>query len=488
MVKELSAERLRRTCDPQMLGCATSQEMRPLETIIGQKRAVRSLQFGLGIKELGFNIYVAGVPGTGRTTAVKRFLEDVARDQPVPHDWCYVNNFRDAYRPNALRLPPGRSSELQADMRRLVEGAQREIRRAFESDEYAAKREETIKAFQQQRKELFASTNERAQQEGFVIQATPIGLMTIPLKEGRPLSEEEFMALSQEEREEISQKREKLQAEVEAVIRQVRGLDKSAQEALERLDQEAALYALSHLIEDLEEKYRDFAEVVTYLGEVRDDIVENLSQFRAEPDEQPPSPFPVPGAKKLPFQRYEVNVLVDNSALEGAPVIMELNPIYNNLFGRIEHEAQFGALVTDFTMIREGSLHRANGGYLVLPAEEVLRNLFSWDSLKRALRNRQIAVEEAGERLGFISTKSLRPEPIPLDVKVILIGQPQLYYLLRTYDEDFGSTWIAQRWPGSWSMAPGWWRISRSSLRTLPRSPMSSGRPATMPLRRRHLM
>ncbi|MGB5932029.1 MAG: ATP-binding protein, partial [Anaerolineae bacterium] len=315
--------------------------------------------------------------------------------------------------------------------------AQRELARAFESEEYAVKKEQTVKALQQKREELFADINERARKEGFMIQPSPIGLLTIPLREGKPLSDEEYHALGPDEQREISQKQEELQAELKTAIRQARGLEKSVRDELRKLDQEAALYVLEPLIEDLKEKYQDLPEVVAYLEEARDDILENLSQFRAEPQAEPSLPFPIPGARELPFRKYEVNVLVDNSEFKGAPVVTELNPTYNNLFGRIEKEAQFGALVTDFSMIREGSLHRANGGYLVLPAEEVLRNIFSWDSLKRALRNQEIVIEEAGERLGFITSKSLRPGPIPLDVKVVLIGKPMLYHLLHALDEDF---------------------------------------------------
>lgn len=437
MVDEVSVDRLRRTADPRLLGCDTSAEIKPLEVIIGQERATRSLDFGLGIKELGFNIYVAGLHGTGRTTAVKRFLKEVAKEKTVPEDCCYVNNFREPYRPRALRLPPGRAKDFQALMKGLVEAAQRELARAFESEEYAVKKEQTVKALQRKREELFADINERARKEGFMIQPTPIGLLTIPLREGKPLSDEEYHALGPDEQREISQKQEELQAELKTAIRQARGLEKSVRDELRKLDQEAALYVLEPLIEDLKEKYQDLPEVVAYLEEARDDILENLSQFRAEPQDEPSLPIPIPGGRKLPFREYQVNVLVDNSELEGAPVVTELNPTYNNLFGRIEKEAQFGALITDFTMIREGSLHRANGGYLVLPAEEVLRNIFSWDSLKRALRNKEIAIEEAGERLGFMTSKSLRPEPIPLDVKVVLIGQPMLYHLLHALDEDF---------------------------------------------------
>ncbi len=437
MFKEVPVEELRRICDPRVLGCETTEEMMPLETIIGQERAVRALQFGLGIRQLGFNIYVAGLPGTGRTTAVKRFLEEMAKDKAVPSDWCYVNNFRDPYRPKALRLPPGQARELQRDMRNLVEEARREISTAFESEEYAAKREETIQTFRKQREELFAQMNRRAQEEGFSLQMTPMGLLIIPVREGKPLSDQEFMALSPQAQEEVMGKREKLQAELKTAMRQVKAVEKSANEQLQKLDREVALYAVEHLVNELVEKYGDLPQVVAYLEEVQNDIVENLAQFRGESEAQPSPPIPMPWMRELPFRKYEVNVVVDNSELKGAPVIMELNPTYNNLFGRIEKESQFGALITDFTMIQEGSLYRANGGYLVLPAEEVLRNLFAWDGLKRALRNREIAVEEAGERLGFIATKSLRPEPLPLEVKVVLIGQPMLYHLLYTLDEDF---------------------------------------------------
>ncbi|MFQ5811659.1 MAG: AAA family ATPase [Anaerolineae bacterium] len=437
MAKELPVDKLRRICDPQMLGCETTEEVEPLETIIGQERAVRALEFGLGIQELGFNIYVAGPPGTGKTTAVQRFLEKVARGKAVPPDWCYVNNFRDPYRPNALRLPPGKGREFQKDMKNLVDGARREIPRVFESDEYAAQKEETVQGFQRQRQEFLSQMGEKAKEEGFLLQMSPMGLLIIPVMEGKPLSEEEFQALSLEVREDLLQKREGLQEELKKAMRQMRSLDKKANEALQELDQEVALYAVGHLVNELMEKYRDLPEVVAYLKEVQDDIVENLSQFREGAEAQPTSPLPVPGAGELPFGKYEVNVMVDNSELEGAPVVMEINPTYNNLFGRIEKEAQFGALVTDFTMIREGSLHRANGGYLVLPVDEMMSNLFSWDSLKRALRNKDIAVEEAGERLGFVTTKSLRPEPIPLDAKVVLIGRPTPYRLLYTWDEDF---------------------------------------------------
>lgn len=438
MVRALSADELRKICEPSSLACVSSEEMEPLEAMIGQERAVRSLRFGIGIKDLGFNVYVSGIPGTGKTTAVKRFLLEEAREKAVPEDLCYVNNFRDPDRPKALALPPGKAAEFQRDMKGLVEDGQRQIRKAFESDEYAARREESLKAFSQERDALFSRINARAQEEGFVIQSTPIGLLTLPVVKGRPLNEQELQALPPEALKEISEKRERLQDEIKATLRQVKALEKGADKRIGELDRQVGLFSIGPLIEELSEKYEALPRVVAYLQEVQKDILENLSDFRAEPEApQPVLLAPRPG-KEEAFRKYEVNVLVDNGSLSGKPVIIEMNPTYNQLFGRIEKEPQFGTLVTDFTMITEGSLHRANGGYLVVPAEELLVNLFSWEGLKRALRNREITVEEPGERLGFVTTKGLRPEPIPLDTKVILIGTPLLYYFLYSRDEDFG--------------------------------------------------
>jgi len=410
--------------------------MEPLEGILGQERAVRALKFGLEIKEHGFNIYMAGLPGSGRTTAVKDFLEEMAKGRPVPSDWCYVYNFSDPFVPRAIKLPPGQGKEFQRDMKSFVEEVRSLLPKAFESEDYAAKRETAIKAVEEERKKLLAQLNERAQQEGFVLQSTPIGVLIIPIMKGRAMNDQELMALPQKVRDEIEKKKEKLRSELRSATRQLRGLERKINEKIQKLNREVAIYAIGHLVDGLMEKYKNLADVKTCLEDVRNDILDNLTQFVKEP-KTPPVPFPVPWLKELPFRKYEVNMIVDNSNLQGAPVIMELNPTHQNLFGRIEKEAQFGVLTTDFTMIRGGSLHRANGGYLVLPTEEVLRNIFSYDSLKRALMNKCITIEEPGERMGFVSTKGLRPAPIPLDVKVVLIGNPLLYHQLYLLDMDF---------------------------------------------------
>ncbi len=437
MYEELPVERLRRVCDPSMLPCERTEDIPPLEGIIGQERAVRALKFGLEIKERGFNIYVAGLPGTGKTTAVTSFLEELAKSKPVPSDWCYVNNFQDPYKPKALKLPAGKANQLKHDMKTLIEDARREIPKAFESEDYAARRESVAKRFDARRKERLTQLNENAKKQGFLFQTTPMGILMIPIVDGKPLSDEEFLALSPKTREKIQERREKLEVEVSTVSRQLRDIEKEMKEQLLKLNRDVALYAIGHPISDLMEKYKDLPEVTAYLKEVQEDLVGNLDQFKREPTAQQQFPFPVPWMREAQFRKYEVNVIADNFTLQGAPVIIEPNPTYGNLFGKIEKEAQFGALTTDFTMIIGGSFHKANGGYLVLPVEELLRNLFAYDSMKRAVKNSEITIEEAGERLGFITTKSLDPQAIPLDVKVVLIGNPFTYQLLYAYDPEF---------------------------------------------------
>ena len=437
MIQELPIEKLRRVCEPGILCCESSADLQPLGSIIGQERAVRALKFGLGIKERGFNIYVAGRPGTGRTTAVERFLEEVAKGEPVPSDWCYVNNFHDNSRPDVIQLPAGRGAGLKADMESLVRTATRDILNAFESEEYALQRDATLKTFQQQKQTILEQINEQANQNGFVIQPSAVGLLTIPVRNGKPLSEEDFMALKPAEREEISKRQDQLNTALEAVIRQAKGLDKSAMEALQKLDRQVGLYAIRHPFTDLKDKYAGLEEVLTFLDDVQNDVLDNLTDFKPKTDEQPILPLPGRGGKESPTRKYQVNVLVDNSNQSGAPVVLERNPTYANLFGRIEQEAQFGTLVTDYTLIRRGSLHRANGGYLVLPVEDLLRNPLTWDSLKRALENQEIIIEDIGEKIGLISSRSLRPEPVPLSIKVILIGRLDVYQVLLSYDDNF---------------------------------------------------
>ncbi len=437
MVRELAADEVRRVVDPSKIGCKATDETKPLGTIVGQDRAVRALRFGLENKVKGFNIYVAGAPGTGRTTAVKSFVEELAKLEPVPSDWCYINNFKNEYRPRALKVPSGKGDELKKDLDNLVKEARISIPKTFESRDYADSIENTSKQYEQKRNDLLEKLGERAKARGFLVRITPTGPVFIPLAGDKPITNDQFEALSEEERKQMLAKREQLETEMRETLRAIIDLERAFREEVTKANKQVVLYAIGHLTTDLKKKYKDLPDVITYLDEVQEDMIENYEQFIEKPQAQKGQQMAPPWLQELPFRSYEVNVMTDNSKTKGAPVVIELNPTYANLFGRIEKETVFGALTTDFTMVVSGSLHRANGGYLVIPAEELLRNPLSYDSLKRALKNARIAMEEPMERLGFLTTKTLSPEPIPLDLKVIVIGDPTVYRLLYSYDPDF---------------------------------------------------
>jgi lon-related putative ATP-dependent protease len=438
MINKLPIEKLRKECDPNFMQCESTHELAPLNEIIGQERAVRALKFGLGIKDHGFNMYVAGYPGTGRKTAVKNFVEAQAKIQPVPPDWCYVNNFANPYEPKAIQLPAGKGKEFREDMKNFIENIKNALPKAFESEDYATRREATIQGLENQRKLLIDELSQKAQQEGFVIQSTPIGLLLIPVLDGKPLSEEEMLALPQKTKDKLQEKREKLETEFRNTMRQLIDMERKIHDALNKLNKEVALYAIGNQVISLSEKYRDAPEVTVYLKAVENDILDNLQRFiRRGGESQEQFPFEMPWMKEDPYKKYEVNVVIDNSETKGAPVVMVTNPTYLNLLGRTEKEAQFGALTTDFSMIRAGAIHKANGGYLIVPVEELLRDPFAYDGLKRDLRDENIAIEEPEERYGFLSVKTLKPQPIPLTAKVILIGDPNIYQLLFQLDNDF---------------------------------------------------
>lgn len=440
LINKLPVEKLRNICDVNFMQCESTKGLIPLAEIIGQDRAVRALRFGLGIKNHGFNIYVAGYPGTGRKTAVKAFVEAQAKVQSVPSDWCYVNNFSNQYEPKAIELPPGKGKEFQEDMKNYIENVKNSLPKAFESEDYVTKREATLQELESRRKGVIDRLNAKAQSEGFVIQTTPIGILLVPVLDGKPLTDEELLALPQSMKDKLSEKREKLEKEFSAVMRQLIDMEREIREAIKKLNKEVALYAIGNQVQNLREKYQDNKDISSYLKAVENDILDNLTQFirrGSGGQQQQQLAFPMPWLREEPYKKYNVNIVIDNSETTGAPVIMETNPTYHNLLGRTEKEAQFGALTTDFTMIRAGSIQKANGGYLIIPVEDLLRNLFSYDGLKRDIRDKKMYIEEPEERYGFLSVKSLKPQPIPLSAKVILIGDPYVYQLMFSLDQDF---------------------------------------------------
>lgn len=438
MIPELTHDKVRKKFNESTLDCSTTEELEPLHQIIGQDRAVKALQFGLKMRDGGFNIYVSGQSGTGRKTTVVSFLQEKAKEMPIPPDWCYVNNFKDPNQPNVLKLPAGKGKSFHNDMEKFTEEVKKELQKAFESEDYAQKRTSNVKKFEEEKAKLWQEINHKANEAGFVLQRSPIGIAIIPVINGQPIPDEQFTALPPKIREQIRTRREALQDDFRSAFRQFRDLDRNAEEAIEKFNKEVATYAMDHLLEVLLEKYGDIEEVKEFLGSVKNDILENLATIlTAGQPQQQQLPFLMPSVSADPTNAYKVNLLVDNSELKGAPVITEMSPTQPHLFGIVQKEARFGALLTDYTMIRAGSAHKANGGFLVIPVEDLLMDAIAWDSLKKTVTSRKLTVEDIAQRLGYVATKTLTPEPVPFDAKVILIGSPDLYYALYQYDRDF---------------------------------------------------
>ncbi|MCA9702355.1 MAG: AAA family ATPase [Methanolinea sp.] len=438
MIAPLPPEKMRHALDSSRIDCKSTDQLTPLKEIIGQDRAIKALEFGLNIQEEGFNIYASGMHGTGRTSAVRKYLAQVAAQKPRGNDWIYVNNFKNPYEPNAIKLPPGTGKTFRDELASFIEEARQLIPKVFESEDYATRRDAAIRNLEQQKGELISRLNAVAQEKSFLIQTSPQGLVIIPTRNGEPIPPEEFQAMPEDVQNDYQKRREELSTEMRNTFRQLRELDQKAQEGVERLNRDVALNALGHRVAALKDKYSKIDEIQEYLDSVQNDIIDNLNQFL--PEAQPPqaqAQMQHPLVQELLFRKYQVNVIVDNSGDDGAPVIFEQNPTYLNLIGKVEKEVEYGVVSTDFTMIRPGSIHKANGGYLVIMVEDLFRNPYSWDGLKTALKTGEVVTDEPGERMGFITAKGIKPEPIPLSLKVILVGTPEIYRILYMGDPDF---------------------------------------------------
>jgi lon-related putative ATP-dependent protease len=431
---ELRAEQLRRRLDPERLPFASTAEVEPLRGTIGQPRALEALEYGLDIGTHGFNLFVAGAPGSGRMTTVLDFLRVRAPAKPVPADWVYVHNFSSPDHPRAIALPAGRGAAFGRDMDALLDVLKRELPRAFESEEYEERRREIIGEAASRRSQLEEELKRFAAEREVALETTVTGVVSVPLHDGKPIPREEFAQLPEEERERIARASADVEQQVGRYVRKVHELEQEAAQRVQTLEHDIALFASERPFRELEDSYREQEEVLAHLRAARAELLAHLADFRE--GGQPLLPLGIP-VRPSDQARFRVNVFVDHSGTDGAPVVVEQNPTYYNLAGRIQYRATLGTMATDFREIKPGALHRANGGFLVLEALDVLRHPFAWEALKRALRARESRIENLGEEFSAVPSASLRPEPIPLDVKVILLGSPTLYYLLHQLDEDF---------------------------------------------------
>jgi lon-related putative ATP-dependent protease len=452
-IRELDAATLYHRCKPELLEFETTDDLDPLTEIVGQPRAVEAVQFGTSIKRQGYNIFAFGPPGTGKRSLVRQYLERQAPQEAAPDDWCYVYNFQDSTKPRALQLPTGRGRELRDDMEQLAEEIPRALSSQFESDDYQQRRQGLEQDYDRHKEEAESQIRERAREKGLAAVTTQQGLLWVPADEqGEPLPPEEIEKISPERDEQLRAKAKELQQELPQFIQEASRREREKQRQLKQLNCEVAAEAVEPLIQELREKYGDLPKVSDYLEAVKEDLVNNhqdLLKLGREQEQEQSQPAQqlvqlMGGAgrgtadNEALLRRYRVNLIVEHDPSEGAPLIYEAHPTYPNVIGRVEQRAQMGALVTDFSLIKAGALHKANGGYLILDIERILMQpLAVWDALKRSLQNQEIRIESLGQSMGLMSTVSLEPEPIPLDVKVVLMGRPMQYQLLRRFDPDF---------------------------------------------------
>jgi len=438
---KIKIEKLKRSCELSDFDFSSTEDLEPFEEgIIGQNRAVEAVDFGLNVEKEGYNIFMTGLPGTGKSTFAKKATEDKSKDKEVPPDLCYVYNFEDSEKPQALKLPSGIGKKLKKDMEKLIQELKEEIPAAFEGEEYEEKKNQIMSEYQKKSNKIMEEFEEEIKKDGYTLKNTPQGPMPVPIDEdGNPLEQEDYQKLSEEKKQELRDKNADIKQQMDNKMRQIRKLKTEAQDKLKEVEKKVGLSIVEPIIANLKEKYEGCEEVTGYLDNVKEDIVDNLNKFKDKDDDKKAQlPFAMPQNDNGSFfKRYKINLLVDNSDTEGAPVINETNPTYYNLFGKTEGKSQFGAITTDFTMIKSGAIHKANGGYLILQARDVLTSPLSWETLKRTLINEEVVVENIGEQYRSIPVKTLKPEAIDIDLKVIMIGNPMIYQLLYNYDEEF---------------------------------------------------
>jgi lon-related putative ATP-dependent protease len=439
--EKLAPSQLFSRCDPGEFEFQTTADLDGTTEIAGQQRALDAIRLGMGIRHDGFNLFALGPAGTGKQSTVMHFLGSIAPEAPRPDDWCYVYNFEKPRSPKALRLPPGRACMLSNDMDHLVETLFSVMPTAFSSEEYQSREKEIQESFQEQQGSAIEALERDAQAHEIALIRTPGGFAFAPTHKGKVIESDNYMRLKKEDRETIEHEIERLRDSLQSIMAQIPKWHHEITEKLKELNRDVSGFALKPLMGEIRGKYQDLGEVTAYLDAIENDIIENFDQFleKMQPDQEI---FMMQSSRKQMsrgrfFIRYRVNVMIDNSLMDGAPVILEDKPACQNLVGDIEHSAQMGTLVTDFTLIKPGALHRANGGFLILDARRLLLEPFAWEALKKAIRTRQVRIESLAQLYSLVSTISLEPEPIPLEVKVILLGERRLYYLLSTYDPDF---------------------------------------------------
>lgn len=432
---------LYRRCDPALFAFTTTADLEPLEDAPGQARALEALRFGLGMRREGYNLFAIGPAGTGKRTVIDQLTRRRAASEPTPSDWIYVYNFSEPHKPRALELPAGRGTTLRQDVRTLIDELRTALPAAFESDDYRTRRQTIDTVFKERQEQAFQQLQRRAKERNVAVLRTPVGIGLAPMRGSEVMEPEEFRKLPESEQERLQGQMSEIHKEFQAILEQAPKWESERRDKIRELNHDVTRFAVGFRFDSLCSRYADLPHIVDHLKVAERDLIENAETFLAAQSQGGEIPMEMVArhlvAGSNPYDRYQVNLLVDHSANGGAPVIEEDHPILQNLIGRVEYRAQFGNLVTDFTLIKPGALHMANGGYLLLDARRVLMQPFAWEELKRTLRAGEVQIRSAAEMVGMVSTVTLQPEAIPLNVKIILTGDRQLYYLLAELDPDF---------------------------------------------------
>lgn len=442
MKTELNYTQLNNREDINKFSFKTTDDIEPFKGIIGQERAVKAFEFGLNVKMKGYNIYVSGPSGSGKTTYAKLSAKEKAKNEAVPYDWCYVYNFDDPRSPLSLRFEPGIGRQFRDDMNELVSFFKTELTKAFTSEDYDKEKSDLSRTYDDKRDELIKKLDSVASENSFALKTSNSGIIFQPIIDNVLITEENYDSLDEDVKNGINERLESMQDVVNSIMRDIKNIDKEYRQKMDDLDYKIGMFAIGHYVSALQEKYQYSERVIKYLESVQEDVLENIDQFsEQEPDEEDPVAALLPklgGTKNDDATlKYRVNLIVDNSKTEGAPVIVDYNPTYYNLVGEVEYDNEYGNLTTDFMKIKPGLMHRANGGYLIIQAQDLLSNVQAWEALRRIIKTKEITIENLRDQVGAIAVTTLKPEPIPSDVKVILVGGAYYYELLRGYDEDF---------------------------------------------------
>ena len=442
----VQVDKLRWECDPRLFEFECTKDLAPLREFVGQERATRAVEFGLNMVRSGYNIYVAGLTGTGKTSVVKAYIEKAIKERENRgetfdlDDWCYLYNFKEPDSPRIVSLPQGKGKAFREEVTSLLNKVRQGLGQAFSSEEYKNQKQKTVEEVQTKQQKLFEEISSEARRQGFILQMAPTGPVLIPIREDRPMQEQEYLALDEDTKKQLDTKQAELRKKLKASFETASNVQTKAIDRLQKVDKDIGEYTVSGLFGSLFEQYSKWPKVTQYLTDLKAYVLDNLELFKGT--EEPIHPiFGVPLSQVIggrnPFLPFQVNVFVDNSEAKGPPVIVESNPNFGNIFGKVERRFVFGGYLSDHTMLKAGALSQANGGYLLLGVNDVLMNPGVWPALKRAIKNREVRIEDPFEQFGLIAPQGLRPEPMPINVKVILIGDAMLYQLLSMYDEDF---------------------------------------------------